>query len=105
MKLAIVGMGISGSSVLKHLYDLNALTEEDQVDVYEPREQIAVGFAYQSDDLLLLMNSYSKRLSLNEANPDEFMEWLATHHPEYVKDDFVPVQSLVNMSMRSIAHT
>lgn len=90
MKLAIVGMGISGSSVLKHLYDLNALTEEDQVDVYEPRDQIAVGFAYQSDDLLLLMNSYSKRLSLNEANPDEFMEWLATHHPEYVKDDFVP---------------
>lgn len=90
MKLAIVGMGISGSAVLKNLYDLNALTEEDQVDVYEPRDTIGVGFAYQSDDLVLLMNSYSKRLSLNEANPDEFMEWLGQHHPEYLEDDFVP---------------
>ena len=92
MKVAIIGMGISGSSVLKHLIDLNALQANDLVDVYEPRHEIGVGFAYQKDDEVLLMNSYSTRLSLNEDDPQEFMDWLSHNHPQLVKDNFVPRQ-------------
>lgn len=92
MKVAIIGMGISGSSVLKELVDRQILNSDLSLDIYEPRDQIAVGSAYGQDDSVLLMNSYSKRLSLNEDNPNDFMEWLQVHHPNLLNDDFVPRQ-------------
>lgn len=90
MKIAIIGMGISGSSTLKHLFDLKALDSNDTIDIFEPRNEIGTGFAYQVDDETLLMNSYSSRLSLNEDQPREYLEWLNQHHPEYLNDDFSP---------------
>ncbi len=90
MKIAIIGMGISGASTLKSLIDSGAVSESDQVDIFEPRKGIGTGFAYQEDEDTLLMNSYSTRLSLNEENPNEYIEWLRHHFPEYSEDDFSP---------------
>lgn len=90
MNIAIVGMGISGSSVLKHLFDLDLVDEDVTIDIYEPFEEPIVGKAYRHDSAVLLMNSYSRRLSLRDGHPNDFVDWLEDHHPEYAQDDFAP---------------
>lgn len=91
MKIAIVGFGITGSSVLKTLATSNKLTTDDQIDVYEYRDKLASGFPFDDDALTIHMNSYAQDVSCVPDNPDDFINWLAANYPgEYQNDSFVP---------------
>lgn len=90
MKIAIIGYGISGASILKELIDSDSQDNIQEIHIFEKTHNIATGYAYEEDDLTLLMNSYSTRLSLNDDDPDEYVTWLKNNYPKYANDQFSP---------------
>lgn len=91
MKIAIVGFGVSGASLLMALKVSEKLTADTEVDIFEPNDEPAVGLAYGKDTNHLLINAFPTAMSLNPDNKYEFSEWLENHYPEYdAKIDLVP---------------
>lgn len=91
MKIAIVGFGISGAALLLSLKTTGKLDSDIQVDIFDPSDEPAVGLAYAKDDKHLLLNAFTRAMSLNPKDKDEFSNWLMAHYPEYnAKVDLVP---------------
>lgn len=91
MKIAIVGFGVSGAGLLMSLKAAGKLTPDVEVDVFDPREELAVGLAYGKDSKRLLVNAFPTAMSLNPENKYDFSEWLESHYPEYEsRVDLVP---------------
>jgi uncharacterized NAD(P)/FAD-binding protein YdhS len=77
MKIAVVGAGISGASVVKSLLSHDNFNTKDQIDVYEPRESLGVGLPYvETEDESIRLNVTPDVLSVNEHNPNDFNNWL-----------------------------
>lgn len=77
MKIAVVGAGVSGASVVRALLTHSNFTSKDQIDVFEPRETLAVGLPYNpSDDEAIRLNLAPDKLSVVQENPNDFVEWL-----------------------------
>lgn len=93
MKIAIVGFGVSGAALLMSLKVTGKLEKDLEVDVFDPKDEPAVGLAYGKDSKHLLLNAFPTAMSLNPENKYEFSEWLENHYPEYdAKVDLVPRQ-------------
>lgn len=91
MKIAIVGFGISGAALLMSLKSSGKLDTDIQVDIFDPKEEPAVGLAYGKDDTHLLLNAFPTAMSINPEDKFEFSKWLAHHYPKYdAKVDLVP---------------
>ena len=91
MKIAIVGFGISGAALLMSLKSSGKLDTDIQVDIFDPKEEPAVGLAYGKDDTHLLLNAFPTAMSINPEDKFEFSKWLARNYPEYdAKVDLVP---------------
>lgn len=91
MKIAIVGFGVSGAALLMSLKITGKLNRDVEVDVFDPKDELATGLAYGKDSNLLLLNAFPTAMSLNPENKKEFSEWLETHYPEYdSRVDLVP---------------
>lgn len=93
MKIAIVGLGLSGSGVLREL--LNRLPQEDfdqeTIDIYERKDHLGNGYPYAQDATEILMNSSPGDLSINPDDPDEFVDWIKENYPEIAEShDFIP---------------
>lgn len=83
MKIAIVGAGISGSSVLQTLLtDPLTQDQEKQIDIYDHHGNFAQGNPYIPDSNALLMNSEANDLGLDAQHPQDFVEWLENHDNE-----------------------
>ncbi|MDN6195236.1 MAG: FAD/NAD(P)-binding protein [Atopostipes suicloacalis] len=93
MKIAIVGLGVSGAALLRSLEVTGKLDENVKVDIFDPKDEPAVGLAYGKDSKHLLLNAFPTAMSLNPENKYEFSEWLKIHYPKYdAKVDLVPRQ-------------
>lgn len=82
MKIAVIGGGLSGASVIQSLIDHPSFTTKDEIDVFEPRERLGVGFPYDTDSEAVMLNSNPKQLSVVKENPDDFVEWLEDNYEE-----------------------
>ncbi|MDN6195566.1 MAG: FAD/NAD(P)-binding protein [Atopostipes suicloacalis] len=82
MKIAIVGAGISGASILQTILDHPHLKEEDQIHLFEPREKIGVGFPYSSNNESAMLNISPDSLSMIDEKPLDFTHWLAENYEE-----------------------
>lgn len=77
MRIAVVGAGISGASVVKALLTHSNFKENDQIDIFEPRKILGAGLPYQpSDDESIRLNVPASILSVEPDNPNDFVEWL-----------------------------
>ena len=76
MKIAIVGAGVAGSSVLRTLIEKSRERMIDQVDVFDYRKETSRGLPYQEDDPALLLNIAADRISVYPDKSDDFVEWL-----------------------------
>lgn len=76
MKIAIVGAGISGGSVLKSIIDHPNFKKEDEIHVFEPREILGLGLPYSPDDQSVMLNISPDSLSIEDSNPFDFTDWL-----------------------------
>lgn len=91
MKVAIVGFGVSGAALLMSLKITGKLNDQVEVDIFDPKEELAVGLAYGEDSKELLINAFPTAMSLNPENKEEFSEWLEVHYPEYdARVDLIP---------------
>ncbi|MDN6162422.1 MAG: FAD/NAD(P)-binding protein, partial [Atopostipes sp.] len=91
MKIAIVGFGVSGAALLMSLKASGKLDQDLKVDIFDPKDEPAVGLAYGKDSKHLLLNAFPTAMSLNPENKYEFSEWLENHYPEYdAIEDLVP---------------
>ncbi|MGX7363801.1 FAD/NAD(P)-binding protein [Aerococcus suis] len=84
MRIAIVGLGLTGSGALHRLLEANH-DSPLQIDIFESKRHLAHGFPYTPDAHEILMNSSPQDLSINPENPNEFIEWVETHHPDIAK--------------------
>lgn len=82
MKIAVVGAGISGSSVIKTILSHSNFTKEDTIEVFETRELLGVGFPYDDDDNSVMLNVSPEILSFDQSNPNDFIEWLYENYEE-----------------------
>ena len=82
MKIAIVGAGISGGSVLKSIIDHPNFKKEDEIHVFEPRDILGVGLPYSPDDESVMLNVSPDSLGIKRDNPLDFKEWLNENFEE-----------------------
>lgn len=74
MKVAIIGMGTAGVSVLRHLVKFKKF-KKLEVDVYDNARNMGQGKPFQDDSEDLLTNVPVDMISLNQDNLNEFKEW------------------------------
>ncbi|MDN6161331.1 MAG: FAD/NAD(P)-binding protein [Atopostipes sp.] len=82
MKIAIIGAGISGASVLQTILDHPRLKNDDQIHLFEPRERIGVGFPYSSDCKSAMLNLSPDFLSMVDNKPLDFTHWLNENYEQ-----------------------
>ncbi|NWK85443.1 FAD/NAD(P)-binding protein [Staphylococcus sp. GSSP0090] len=74
MRIAIIGMGTAGVSLLKELVKHENFSEL-VIDVYDNPENMGQGVPFQNDSDQLLINLPAEEMSLNLENDREFYEW------------------------------
>ncbi|WP_169449759.1 FAD/NAD(P)-binding protein [Lacticigenium naphthae] len=73
-KVAIIGLGVSGLSVLREY--ICAQEHEDLEIIVFDEENLGTGLPYQKDDKSLLLNQTSATMSMDPINPLGFVDWL-----------------------------
>lgn len=74
MRVAIIGMGTAGVSVLRQLVK-NEDFKKLKVDVYDNEVNMGQGVPFQNDSSQLLINLPTKNMSLNLDDDEEFWKW------------------------------
>ncbi|EPE94637.1 hydroxyacylglutathione hydrolase [Rhizobium grahamii] len=82
--VAIVGGGISGAGVAYHLAR-STTGQPPEVVVFEPRQELGRGLAYDTTDPAHRINVPAARMSLLPDQPEDFLEWIARN--DAVADD------------------
>lgn len=79
MRVAIIGMGTAGVSILRQLEAHSYFSELD-IDVYDDPQNMGQGVPFQNDSAQLLINLPSKDMSLNAHDASEFFNWYETQN-------------------------
>ena len=74
MRVAIIGVGTAGVSVLRQLVKNEAFKNLD-IDVYDHDKNMGQGVPFQNDSSQLLINLPTKQMSLNLDDDEEFWKW------------------------------
>lgn len=91
MQVAIVGLGLSGTGVLKELLSSDQTSDALTIDIFETQDYLGKGKPYANDAKEILMNSSPKDLSADPDNPLDFVQWVGEHYPEIAKThQFMP---------------
>lgn len=78
MKVAIVGMGVAGISIIREMNRQFSSEERAGLELllYTRPDQFGTGFPYRSDDESLLINQYTETMTIEPDNPDDFLDWI-----------------------------
>ncbi|HLQ83665.1 MAG TPA: FAD/NAD(P)-binding protein [Pseudogracilibacillus sp.] len=91
MKVAIIGMGVAGTSVLREWTKAQKLNPSIEITVFTDKKTFGRGKAFQQDDPRLLMNQSAKFTSVKPDNHRDFVEWIKMrHNDEQPEDKFYP---------------
>src|SRR5699024_12685054 len=80
MKVAIIGMGVAGTSVLREWTKMQKQNPSIQITVFGDKETFGSGKALQQDDPGLLMNQVASLTSIVPENPNDVVDWIKIHH-------------------------
>ncbi|WP_336174290.1 FAD/NAD(P)-binding protein [Ensifer sp. MJa1] len=75
--IAIVGGGFTGAAVAANLAR-NPASDGASIVVFEPRERLGAGLAYDTDNPAHRINVPAARMSLIPDDSDDFLSWLAS---------------------------
>jgi uncharacterized NAD(P)/FAD-binding protein YdhS len=83
MKIAVVGAGISGANIVRTLLTHPNFTQNETIDIFEPRSELGSGLPYlSSDDDSIMLNVGPDKMSLDLAKPNDFVEWLEENYEQ-----------------------
>ena len=74
-RIAIIGAGIGGTSILRRLVEHEKFNTEYSVDIYDKEALLGRGFAFKHDSKHLLINTITKEMSMKEDFSD-YTKWL-----------------------------
>lgn len=80
MKIAIIGMGIAGTSALREWTKEQRDNPTIQLTVFNDEKTFGTGKAFQPDDSCLLMNQAAKFTSIVPENDDDFVDWIRENY-------------------------
>lgn len=90
MRVAIIGMGTAGVSVLRQLVKHEEFSKL-KVDVYDDEKNMGQGVPFQNDSSELLINMPSKKMSLNLDDDEEFWKWYQNQNDfEFQNPQYLP---------------
>ncbi len=87
MRVAIVGMGISGMGVLNAYYKEQVRGVE--IDCYDSAQSFGRGFPFRRDTKYALLNVRPEIIGFDHEHPEEFKKWL-DEQPAYRGQEYVP---------------
>ncbi|GAB3061589.1 FAD/NAD(P)-binding protein [Salinicoccus sesuvii] len=96
-RIAIVGGGFSGISLLDHLVSNSEYDESLEIDIYDKRSMMGNGHAYQEDSMHLLLNIPTPDMAFGDKAPN-FESWLQSNG--YATDTYTS-RSLFGRYLRS----
>lgn len=76
--IAIVGGGFTGAAVAANLAR-NIASERAEIVVFEPRERLGAGLAYDTDNPAHRINVPAARMSLIPDDAEDFLNWMAAN--------------------------
>ncbi|MDY4646801.1 MAG: FAD/NAD(P)-binding protein [Aerococcus suis] len=79
MRVAIIGLGASGTAITTELLNDEQFGENNRLDIFEPRERLGAGLPYEPEDERVLINTSPGALSMDKRNKQAFTDWLNTH--------------------------
>ena len=82
MRVAIIGMGVAGTSVLREWTKAQKLNPSIQITVFTDKKTFGTGKAFQADDPGLLMNQAAKLTSIKPNNHHDFVDWIKVRHKD-----------------------
>ncbi|UUX33213.1 FAD/NAD(P)-binding protein [Fundicoccus culcitae] len=91
MKVAVVGGGISGLTIIRKLLSQDEIQHDLTIDLFDKTGDFIVGAPYTKDTKEAIMNEHAQDLSIIPEKPDDFLDWLRENHADYATNDaFVP---------------
>lgn len=84
MKIAIIGTGVAGVSVLKYLSKYKNVKSE--IICFDDQKYLGNGRAFQYDDPELLMNYPGNLISMKPNKPDDFVKWIEQNEERFQLD-------------------
>ncbi|MEN9972885.1 MAG: hypothetical protein RIS20_1232 [Bacteroidota bacterium] len=100
-KIAVIGGGVSGTMVIRHLVDLGF---NGTIDRFFRGESQTTGPAYQESSFSLLLNVRNKNMSAFPDDPAHFLRFLKENYPEHsLPNEFVP-RSIYGTYLTQIWH-
>lgn len=88
MNIAIVGLGITGASVLIELLDslsFSHFEDELSIDIFDDKARPGAGLPYQDDSDAALLNSHIESISLDPNNQSGMVDWIKKKYPKQYK--------------------
>lgn len=76
MKIAIVGMGVAGISILRELINQLENIHDHSITIYADEETFGTGLPYQMDDDSLILNQYTETMSMIPEEKLHFVQWV-----------------------------
>ena len=85
MNIAIVGFGVGGANILKTIISHENYTNDIKIHIFEKREELSVGIAYEKDTDYKVLNVHERYMSLDMDKPNHFKNWLIRNNKENEK--------------------
>lgn len=92
MKIAIVGMGVAGISVLREWTKEKEKNPSLELTCFGDEDTFGTGFPYQKDNENLLMNVPAEFTSIIPEEKDDFVHWLEEKGEENPRFKYYPRQ-------------
>lgn len=92
-RVAIIGGGYTGAIVAKLLVE-RGVRDIEEVTVFEPREQLGCGLAYDVQNIDVRLNVAAHRMRAIPGSPTAFLDWLHTSGTLTVDPDAVTPEGI-----------
>ncbi len=89
--IAVIGGGASG--VLSAIHILKASLKPIVITIYEPAQELGAGLAYSTHSPEHILNVPADKMSFDEANPQDFVDWLRGSAPDVFHQKTYPFVS------------
>lgn len=78
MKIAIIGMGVAGVSLIREIKKQMSIKQLKKVDIiiFSDAKLYGTGLPYQEDDSTLLLNQYTESMTIDPTHPNDFINWV-----------------------------